>query len=141
MQKHLELYKSLEKRKVNYLVIDGVASILYGVPRATFDLDLCVQNSYQNIERLLKSFEAVGMGTVFLTTVEDVCKTEITIFEDIIRVDVLTKLNDIDFQEAWETRNIQIIQDVPINLISKKLLLKSKLFANRDKDKEDIAFR
>ncbi|RLC46938.1 MAG: hypothetical protein DRH57_05085 [Candidatus Cloacimonadota bacterium] len=56
-------------------------------------------------------------------------------------MDVLTKLNDIDFQEAWETRNIQIIQDVPINLISKKLLLKSKLFANRDKDKEDIAFR
>ena len=46
MQKHLELYKSLEKRKVNYLVIDGVASILYGVPRATFDLDLCVQSSY-----------------------------------------------------------------------------------------------
>ncbi len=140
MLKHLELYKSLEKGKVKYLVVGGVASILYGMPRATFDLDLFVENSYQNVDNLLKSFEEIGMGTVSLTTVNNVCKTEITIFEDIIRVDVLTKLRGINFQEAWKTRNIQVIQNIPVNLISEKLLLKSKLAANRDKDQKDIAF-
>jgi hypothetical protein len=33
------VFASLQKHKVKYLVIGGIAAVLYGVPRATFDLD------------------------------------------------------------------------------------------------------
>ncbi len=31
------VFSSLEKHEVRYLVIGGIAAVLYGVPRATFD--------------------------------------------------------------------------------------------------------
>ncbi len=33
------VFESFQKHEVRYLVIGGIASILYGVPRATFDLE------------------------------------------------------------------------------------------------------
>ena len=33
------VFASFQKNDVKYLVIDGIAAVLYGVPRATFDLD------------------------------------------------------------------------------------------------------
>jgi len=34
-----EIFKSFQEHEVKYLVIGGIASILYGVPRATLDLE------------------------------------------------------------------------------------------------------
>jgi hypothetical protein len=44
---------SLSSQQVKYLVIGGTAAILYGVPRATFDLDLIIEASLENASRLL----------------------------------------------------------------------------------------
>ena len=33
------VFSSFQKHKVKYLVIGGIASVLHGVPRATFDLE------------------------------------------------------------------------------------------------------
>jgi hypothetical protein len=33
------VFKSFQKHDVRYVVIGGIASILHGVPRATFDLE------------------------------------------------------------------------------------------------------
>ena len=35
-----DVFKSFQQHDVKYVVIGGIASILHGVPRATFDLDL-----------------------------------------------------------------------------------------------------
>jgi len=35
-----ELFASFQRNDVKYLVIGGIAAVLYGVPRATFDLDV-----------------------------------------------------------------------------------------------------
>ena len=37
-----DVFKCLKKHKVKYLVIGGIAAILYGVPRATPDLDILI---------------------------------------------------------------------------------------------------
>ena len=37
-----EVFASFQKHQVKYLVIGGVAAVLYGVPRATFDLDILI---------------------------------------------------------------------------------------------------
>ena len=35
-----EIFGSFQNHDVKYLVIGGIAAVLYGVPRATFDLDI-----------------------------------------------------------------------------------------------------
>ena len=34
-----DVFESLERHEVRYVVIGGIASVLHGVPRATFDLE------------------------------------------------------------------------------------------------------
>ena len=47
------VYSSLHKHQVKYLTIGGIAAILYGVPRATFDLDILIEATPENAQRLL----------------------------------------------------------------------------------------
>jgi len=37
-----DVFKYFQKNDVRYLVIGGIASILHGIPRATFDLDILI---------------------------------------------------------------------------------------------------
>jgi len=73
------VFASFQKNDVKYLVIGGIAAVLYGVPRATFDLDVLIEPTPQNAERLLKAMIDAGLGTASLTSVEDLLSTEITI--------------------------------------------------------------
>src|SRR5215467_7208044 len=98
------VFASFQKNDVKYLVIGGIAAVLYGVPRATFDLDLLVEATSENVERLLKAMSEAGLGTASLTTVDDVLATEITIFTDRVRLDVQTSTPGLKFEQAWQHR-------------------------------------
>lgn len=39
------VFASLEKRQVKYVVIDGIAAVLHGVPRATFLIEATPGNA------------------------------------------------------------------------------------------------
>ena len=72
LNKLQNVFSSFQKNEVKYVVIGGIASVLYGVPRATFDLDILIEPSIENTRRLLKSLLEAGLGTADLTTAEDV---------------------------------------------------------------------
>ena len=56
MLNHLGLvFKSFESRDVRYVVIGGIAAILHGVPRATFDLDILIEATEENASRLMRN--------------------------------------------------------------------------------------
>lgn len=44
----LDVFASFQKHNVRYLVIGGIAAVLHGVPRATFDLDILIEASPDN---------------------------------------------------------------------------------------------
>ncbi len=51
-----DVFRSFQEHDVRYVVIVGIASILHGVPRATFDLDVLIEASLENARRLLLPF-------------------------------------------------------------------------------------
>ncbi|MEK6374598.1 MAG: hypothetical protein AABO58_18075 [Acidobacteriota bacterium] len=53
-----ELLTALNAGGVRYLVVGGVAVVLHGYARATFDLDLVIELDTQNLERALRIFGA-----------------------------------------------------------------------------------
>jgi hypothetical protein len=82
------VFKSFQQHDVRYVVIGGIAAVLYGVPRATFDLDILIEATPENAQRLLDGLEDAGLGTATLTNSEEILANEITIFKDRVRIDV-----------------------------------------------------
>jgi len=100
-----DVFASFQKHKVKYIVIGGIASVLYGVPRATFDLDILIDATPENTQRLLDALLEAGIGTASLTNVEEILSNEITIFKDRVRIDVQTSTPGLSFKDGWTHRN------------------------------------
>ncbi len=132
------VFSSCQKHEVKYVVIGGIASVLHGIPRATFDLDILIQASKDNATRLLEALEEAGLGTASLITADDLLEHEITIFKDIVRIDVQTSTPGIQFEDAWKNRVIMDYQGQEFFVVSKDDLIASKRAAGREKDLEDV---
>jgi predicted nucleotidyltransferase len=133
-----DVFKSFQKHDVKYVVIGGIASILHGVPRATFDVDILIEATLENGKRLLDALLDAGLGTASLTSVEELLAHEITIFKDRVRMDVLTRAPGIDFSEVWNSRQTVSYQGQEIFILSKADLIASKRAAGRKTDLEDV---
>ena len=62
-----DVFKSFQQHEVRYVVIGGIASVLHGVPRATFDLDILIDPTDDNALRLLLALSDAGFGTAAMT--------------------------------------------------------------------------
>jgi hypothetical protein len=131
------VFKSLNDREVDYLVIGGIAAILHGVPRATFDLDIIIRATPDNARHLLEALLDAGLGTAAMTTPEAVLSNEISIFRDRVRIDVQTSTPGIDFDSARTRRVLMDYRGVPIPVLSRQDLIESKRAAGRPIDVED----
>ena len=119
-------------------MIGGIASVLHGVPRATFDLDILIEATPDNARRLLEGLLEAGLGTASLTTPEDVLANEITVLKDRIRIDIQTSSPGLTFEAAWERREIMEYEGQTLNVVSREDLVSSKRAAGRPVDLEDV---
>jgi len=71
-----DVFACLNSRDVRYVVIGGVAASLHGVPRATFDLDILIEATRENAQRLLDALTDAGFGTASLTSADDMLADE-----------------------------------------------------------------
>lgn len=138
IERHLKLFKSLNRHGVEYLLIGGTLTIAYGVPRVTKDVDLFLRPTIENASRCLTALKDCGLGTAELTTPEELISTEVTIFKDVVRLDVLTQVKGLEFDSAWRNKVFLELDDVLIPALSLDDLLASKRAAGRQSDAEDI---
>ena len=133
-----DVFRCLHVHDVRYVVIGGIAAIVHGVPRTTFDVDLLIEATEPNAARLLKALEAAGIGSAALTTPQQLLAHEITIFKDVVRVDVQTSTPGLSFADAWHRRVEREVSGVPYWILSKPDLIAAKRAAGRPKDLEDV---
>jgi tRNA nucleotidyltransferase/poly(A) polymerase len=119
-------------------VIGGIAAVLHGVPRATFDLDILIEATPDNAQRLLNALTDAKFATATLTTADDLVAHEITIFKDRVRIDVLTAVPGLQFADAWQNRIVMNYQGQEFYVASKDDVIASKRAAGRQKDLEDV---
>lgn len=135
---HLKLLKSLNDQGVEYLLVGGMLAIAYGVPRVTKDIDLFIRKTRENAEKILKVLSDLGFGTTALTSVEELINTEVTIFKDYLRLDVLTKIKGLEFEEAYQRKKVIQLGSIPVYVLSLEDLITSKKAAGRAGDLEDV---
>ncbi len=133
-----EVFGSFQKRRVKYLVIGGIAAVLHGVPRATFDLDILIEATEDNAKRLLEAMIEARLGTAALISTTELLDNEITIFQDRVRIDVQTRTPGIEFETAWQRRETMSYQNRSFYVVSRVDLIASKLAAGREVDLEDV---
>lgn len=133
-----DVFRSFQQHDVKYVVIGGIASILHGVPRATFDLDILIEASPENAQRLLDALLDANLGTASLTSAQDILGHEITVFKDRVRIDVQTSTPGLHFADAWARRETVTYQGREFFILSKEDLIVSKRASGRDVDLEDV---
>ncbi|MGD1149348.1 MAG: DUF6036 family nucleotidyltransferase [Thermoanaerobaculaceae bacterium] len=134
-----DVFASFQRHDVRYVVIGEIAAVLHGVPRATFDLDLLIEASPNNAQRLLDALAETGMGTAHLTTAAEVLAHEITIFQDRVRIDVQTSTPGLTFGEAWTGRIAMAYEGQEFEVVSREHLIRSKRASGRDIDLQDAS--
>jgi len=132
------VFESFRSHEVKYLVIGGVAAILHGVPRTTLDLDILIEATLENAQRLLKAMKEGGLATAAMISPEELLAKEITIFRDRARIDVQTSTPGIDFGQAWTRRSEMTFRGVRLFVASKEDLIASKQAAGRITDFDDV---
>lgn len=133
-----DVFASFQKHKVKYLVIGGIAAVLHGVPRATFDLDLLIEAIPDNAQNLLNAMLEANLGTAALISAEEILAHEITIFQDRVRIDVQISTPGLAFSKAWNSREVMEYQGQEFFVVSKEDLVASKRAAGRAVDLEDV---
>jgi hypothetical protein len=118
------------------LLIGGWAVALHGHPRVTKDIDFFVSIDNTNLDKLenaLNNFGAPPFGTNHLSE-----KGNILIFGvSPIRIDIINEASGIDFKDCYSRREIIIVDDIEISLISKNDLLLNKKSTGRLSDLGD----
>ena len=132
------VFASFQQHQVKYVVIGGIAAVLHGVPRATFDLDILIEATPENAQKLLDALLEANLGTAALISAQELLANEITVFSDRIRVDVQTFTPGIDFATAWENRETMNYQGQDFFILSKSNLIAAKRAAGRQIDLEDV---
>ena len=132
------VFASLNAHDVRYVVIGGIAAVLYGVPRATFDLDLLIQATPENAAKLLDALYEAEISSAALVSPEEILSNDITVFKDRIRIDVQTHTPGLHFDIAWERKTTMTYQGQRFYVVSLDDLVASKIAAGRPKDLEDV---
>jgi hypothetical protein len=134
-----EFVQSLNEHNVRYLIIGGYAVAFHGHPRYTKDLDVWIELAPQNAANILKALTDFGFGSLELTE-HDFLEPDqiIQLGYPPNRIDILTTLAGVDFEDCYASKVITTIDDIPMNFIDLENLKKNKMAAGRLQDLADL---
>jgi len=133
-----DLLSEFDAAKVRYLVVGAHVLNYYGRPRTTGDLDLWVEPTQKNAERVLRALSRFGAPLEGITSHDFV--TPGTVFQVGVapsRIDILTSLTGLSFTTAWKNRRRARYESVPICLISERDFIRNKRAVGRTRDLAD----
>jgi hypothetical protein len=133
-----EVCNLLNSFDVKYLVAGGFAAILHGLPRTTVDIDIFVESSRENVEKLLKALSNIGFGIAKEIKPEEILNKHVFLFADQVRIEIFIKLWGVSsFKDAYKRKEVIEYEGVRIPVLSLQDLIKSK-DTDRPQDREDL---
>ena len=134
-----EFIELLIKNKAEYLVVGGYAVGIHGHPRYTGDLDIWLNATPPNAERILKSVNEFGFSS-FKLTQADFTKpgNVIQLGYPPLRIDLLTEIDGVTFNECFNNRKEVELDNLTVNFIGYHDLLKNKEKSGRPRDMDDL---
>ena len=131
----------LVKVEARFLVVGAHALSVHGVPRATVDLDVWIDRTPGNARRIWRALAEFGAPLDDLTVTEsDLVRPEVVVQLGLppLRIDILTSVSGISFDEAWPDRVEAPFGDVQVPFLGRSALVRNKRASGRRKDLGDL---
>ncbi len=124
---------------VRFLIVGGYALAAHGVPRATGDLDAWVWINPENAAKVRRALEKFGFSGLGITT-DDFSRTDsiVQLGYPPYRIDILTSIDGVEFEAAWDNRLMIDLDGVEVPFISRTDLIVNKRAAGRPQDVADV---
>ncbi len=134
-----DLLAGLNGEAVEYLVVGAHALAAHGHVRATKDLDVWVRPSEQNAPNVLRALKAFGAPLHDLTQ-DDLAHPGIIFQIGVapIRIDIITAIDGVGFDEAWDARVQVQLGDIQVHVLSRHHLIQNKRASGRLQDLADV---
>ena len=134
----LDFLELLKIHDVNYLLVGGYAVILHGYGRSTGDLDLWIDQTSENYNKLRKVY--LGFGAPIFSE-EEFNNEKIDVWSIGVeprKIEILTKVTGLNFNESLKNCNWFELEKIKVPYIDFDDLIKNKLATGRYKDLADV---
>lgn len=134
-----DLLSEFNAQGVEYLVVGAHALAAHGHIRATKDLYVWVRPDPANAPRVLEALRNFGAPLHDLTESDfTVPGVVFQIGVEPLRIDILTRIDGVTFDEAWDGREHANFAGNPVTVLSKTHLIQNKRASGRKQDLADV---
>lgn len=115
---------------------------MHGYSRTTGDMDIWVQATSDNYQRLIEAFRVFGMPVFDMTEEKFLALDGNDVFtfgKPPVCIDIITRIKGLAFEEAFVAAQwFELEEGLQVRGLNIRDLLQSKRAANRNKDLDDI---
>jgi hypothetical protein len=129
---------SLQKNRVDFVIVGAFALAIHGHPRATGDIDIWIRPDRDNAGRLLDALNDFGFTSLDITREDILSGKIIQLGYPPVRIDIITKLTGLAPGDIWNSRTEGPFGDLVVSYISKECFIQNKRAIGRHKDLADI---
>jgi len=137
----LEFLAALIEADARFIVVGAHAVAVHGVPRATGDIDVWIDRVPENAVRVWRALSNFGASTAALALKPadlEVPETVVQIGLAPRRIDILTDVTGLRFDQAWNQRAVHEVGALAIPFLGRDDLVRNKRASGRYKDLGDL---
>ncbi len=135
-----DLFAALNAAGARYLLVGGYAVAFHAEPRFTKDLDVWIEPALDNAKIVFEALRAFG-APLERVTAADLARPEMVLQIGVPpnRIDLVTGIDGVGFDEAWPNRVSSSYGDQAITVIGRDDLIRNKHATGRPQDLADLA--
>jgi hypothetical protein len=138
---HKILLRKLTDADVSFILIGGYAVNYHGYNRPTGDMDIWLKPDNDNRDKLMDLFVKERYERSVINELRKFDFTKTVVFHIGAapkRIDFLTHINLVDYNDAWNEKKMLPLDDFSIPVLQLHHLVLSKMSTGRTRDKADI---
>lgn len=136
-----DMLSALSAESAEFLLVGAYALAAHGLPRATGDMDIWIRRSDANAPCVWRALQRFGAPLSGLT-IEDLQTPDLVFQVGVAprRIDILTSIDGVEFDEAWPHRLIVEIEGLTVAALGRSHLIRNKMAVGRPQDLADVAW-
>lgn len=137
----MDILVAFETEAVEFLIVGAFALAVHGAPRFTGDIDLWVRPSAENADRVRRALTTFGAPLTAHGVGASDFAVPGTVYQMGLpprRIDVLTAIDGVAFDEAWPARVERDFGGLTLPFLGLEQLLRNKRASGRAKDLLDV---
>ena len=136
-----DFIRTLNIHNVRYILVGGYSVILHGYSRTTGDMDIWVDKTLDNYQRLRRAFLEFGMPVFDMTEKRFLNDPNVDVFtygKPPSSIDIMIEVKGMDFNECYENSVFFEEDGLQIRTIHFNNLINAKKASGRAKDMDDL---